>query len=142
MQSCRRRYAVRRCSNIRIAIRNHASNRRWSRLVHTSNDPTIRDWRNCEPEYVGQIAVQYEHCLALHVRDEDLRDRFVRVFHASWFITVSVMASALILRLLEGSYIAIDNACKLVTMTRFPIHTTSLIGGLQYIEPIFSMIYL
>ena len=41
-----------------------------------------------EPEYVGQIAVQCELCLALHVRDEFLRDRFVSEFHASWFIAV------------------------------------------------------
>ena len=33
VQSCRRRCVVRRCSNKRIAIRNHASNRRWRRLV-------------------------------------------------------------------------------------------------------------
>ncbi len=36
----------------------------------------------------GQIAVQCEICLALHVRDEFMRDRFVREFHAFWFITV------------------------------------------------------
>ncbi len=41
-----------------------------------------------EPEYVGQIAVQCVLCLALHVRDEFLRDRLVVEFHASWFITV------------------------------------------------------
>ena len=40
VQSCRRRCAVQRCSNRRIAIRNHASNRRRRRLVQTSNEPT------------------------------------------------------------------------------------------------------
>ena len=35
VQSCRRRCAVQRCSNRRIAIRNHASNRRRRRLVQT-----------------------------------------------------------------------------------------------------------
>ena len=47
VQSCHRRCAVRRCLNRRIAIRNHASNRRWRRLVQTSNEPTTRDWRYC-----------------------------------------------------------------------------------------------
>ena len=32
--------------------------------------------------------VIFINCLALHVRDEFLRDRFVREFHASWFIAV------------------------------------------------------
>ena len=49
VQSCRRRCAVRRCSNRRIAIRNHASNQRWRRVVQTSNGPTTRDWRCCRP---------------------------------------------------------------------------------------------
>ena len=47
VQSCRRRCAVQRCSNRRIAIRNHASNRRWRRLVQTSNEPTTWDWWCC-----------------------------------------------------------------------------------------------
>ena len=47
VQSCRRRYAVQRCSNRRITIRNHASNRRWRRLVQTSNEPTTWDWWCC-----------------------------------------------------------------------------------------------
>ena len=37
VQSCRRRCAVRRCSNTRIAIRNN-SNRRWSKLVQASTE--------------------------------------------------------------------------------------------------------
>ena len=52
------------------------------RLVMLSPDPAPK------PEYFGQIAVQCELCLALHVRDEFLRDRFVSEFHASWFIAV------------------------------------------------------
>ena len=36
VQYCRRQCAVRRCSNRRIAIPNHASNGRWRRLVQTS----------------------------------------------------------------------------------------------------------
>ena len=49
VQSCCRRCAVRPGSNRRIAIRNHASNRRWRRLVQTTNEPTMRDWRCCRP---------------------------------------------------------------------------------------------
>ena len=49
VQSCRRRCAVRRCSNRRIAILNLASNQRWRSLVKTSNETTTRDWRCCCP---------------------------------------------------------------------------------------------
>ena len=49
VQYCRRRCAVRRCSNRRIAILNLASNWRWRRLVQTSNETTTRDWRCCRP---------------------------------------------------------------------------------------------
>ena len=41
-----------------------------------------------EPEYVRQIPVHCELCLALQVREEILRDRFISEFHASWFITI------------------------------------------------------
>ena len=46
-----------------------------------------------EPEYVGQIAVPCELCLALHARDEFLRDRFVRELPG--LSPLSVAASAL-----------------------------------------------
>ena len=89
VRSCRRRCAVRRCSNRRIAIRNHASNRRWNRRTSRRRETGAAIARpRAEPEYVGQIAVQCDLCLVLHVRDEFLRDRFVREFHASWFIAV------------------------------------------------------
>ena len=40
------------------------------------------------PDPAPNPNVQCELCLALHVRDEFLRDRFVRELHASWFIAV------------------------------------------------------
>ena len=49
VQSCHRRCAVRLCSNRPRAIRNHASNRRHSSLVQSSNEPTTRDWCCCRP---------------------------------------------------------------------------------------------
>ena len=56
--------------------------------IERADDARLALLSSAEPEYVGQIAVQCELCLALHVRDECLRDRFVREFHASWFIAV------------------------------------------------------
>ena len=46
-----------------------------ARLVVLSPDP-------------APITVQCELCLALHMRDEFLRNQFAREFHASWFIAV------------------------------------------------------
>ncbi len=40
------------------------------------------------PSMSGRSPYNVNFCLALHVRDEFLRDRFVSEFHASWFIAV------------------------------------------------------
>ena len=47
-----------------------------------------RESPGAEPKYVEEMSVQCELCLALHVRDEFLGDRFVRAFHTSQFIAV------------------------------------------------------
>ena len=83
VQYCRRRCAVRRCSN----------RRRTSRRRETGTAAVARP--SAEPDYIGQIAIQCERCLALHVRHEFLRDRFVREFHASRFITVELLGERL-----------------------------------------------
>ena len=52
VQSCRRRCAVRRCSNRRRAIRNHASNLRWSSLAQPTNEPRTLAWRLRHPSRI------------------------------------------------------------------------------------------